>query len=91
LNGVRLVRCSIAVTGGVVIGHLVFKLGVLLLHAALTPMLGPPDTWPGTIATPVVLGALLLGLRVAYGLGRRLWPERTFQEIVKAREAAAAD
>jgi len=90
VNGARLARCSIAVIAGAVSGHLVFKLAVLLVRAALAPMLGTPDTWPGTVDTLLFVGALVLGLRVAYGIGRKLWPERTFQEMVKAREAEEA-
>jgi hypothetical protein len=68
-------------------GHLVFKLTSAVLHAAFTPMLGALDAWPDTIDKIVLLVSLLLGARVAIGIFRRLWPERTYQELESARHA----
>lgn len=90
MNAVRLARCCVAVIACAVSGHLVFKVTTLVLHAAITPMLGALDTWPDTIDKVVLLVGLLLGVRVAFGIFRRLWPERTFEELEKSRQAQEA-
>lgn len=89
MNHLRLVRCSVALIACAVSGHLVFKVTTFVLRAVLTPMLGTPDTWPDRLDMGLVAAAILLGLRVAFGIFRRLWPEQTVQEM-KAREAEAA-
>jgi hypothetical protein len=86
VNAARLARCIVAVIACAVSGHLVFKLTSAVLHAAFTPMLGALDAWPDTIDKIVLLVSLLLGARVAFGIFRRLWPERTYQELESARQ-----
>ena len=89
MNSVMLAR-GIVVVAFVVFTHLIYSVITLPLRPALTPMFESMDAWALTLDRAFSVVALLIALRVAYGICRRLWPERTFQELVKAREAAEA-
>ena len=90
MNTSRLARCGVAIIAFAVTTHLVFKVVTLLVHAALASMYGAPDTWPDALDKVVSLASLLLALRVAFAVGRRLWPEHSHQDLTRAREAAEA-
>jgi len=90
VSAVRLLRCCIAVIASAVSGHLVFKVTTVVVRAAFTPLAGPPETWADSLDKLLLLGALLISARVAYGIARRLWPERTYQELEKARQTGEA-
>ena len=90
MNTSRLARCGVAIIAFAVTTHLVFKVVTLVVYAALASMYGAPDTWPDALDKVVSLASLLLALRVALAAGRRLWPEPSYQELARAREAAEA-
>lgn len=90
MSAARLLRCCIAVIASAVSGHLVFKVTTVLVRAAFTPLVGPSETWADSLEKLLLLGALLISGRVAYGIARRLWPERTYQELEKAKQVREA-
>ena len=89
MNAVTLVRALVVVVFPMV-AHVIYSVITLPLRPALTPFFEQADAWAETLDRAFSVVALLIALRGAFVICRRLWPERTFQELVRAREAAEA-
>ena len=90
MNAVVLVRALVVALVFPVFTHLIYKVITLPLRPALTPFFERADTGAEMWDRAFSVVALLVALRGAFAICRRLWPERTFQEMVRAREAAEA-
>ena len=90
MNSVVLVRAVVVALVFPVLTHLIYKVITLPLRPALTPFFERADAGAELWDRAFSVVALLVALRGAFAICRRLWPERTFQELVKAREAAEA-
>ena len=90
MNAFVLVRALVVVLVFPVFTHLIYSVITLPLRPALTPLFERADTGAETLDRVFSVVALLVALRGAFAICRRLWPERTFQELVRAREAAEA-
>jgi len=90
VNAVVLVRALVVVLVFPVFTHLIYKVITLPLRPALTPFFERADAGAEMWDRAFSVLALLAGLRGAFAICRRLWPERTFQEMVREREAAEA-
>lgn len=90
MNAARLARALIVVVAFPVVAHIIYSVITLPLRPALTPFFERADARAEMWDRAFSVVALLVALRGAFAICRRLWPERTFQEMVKAREAAEA-
>ena len=90
MNAVVLVRALVVALVFPVFTHLIYKVITLPLRPALMPFFEQADVRAEMWDRAFSIVALLIALRGAFAICRRLWPERTFQELVRAREAAEA-
>ena len=90
MNAARLARALIVVVAFPVFAHIFYSVITLPLRPALTPFFERADAGAEMWDRAFSVLALLAALRGAFAICRRLWPERTFQEMLREREAAEA-
>jgi len=90
VNAARLARALIVVVAFPVVAHIFYSIITLPLRPALTPFFEQAEARAEMYDRAFSVVALLIALRGAFAICRRLWPERTFQDLVRAREAAEA-
>ena len=90
MNAVVLVRALVVALVFPVFTHLIYSVITLPLRPALMPFFEQADARAEMWDRAFTIVALLAALRGAFAICRRLWPERTFQEMVRAREADEA-